>query len=159
MVATRQHGFGDLIRRPLRDPPVENLAGPDEVVHHAARLGDGCPRVEPMTLVEVDVIGTEPPQRCVELLEHVLAGQAAFGGPLPHREEHLRREHVRRASRARQRRSDDLFGPAACILVGRVEEVDTQVTCTLDASLGAVLVDRRAVRQPGSQRDDGHLQT
>jgi hypothetical protein len=60
------------LRRRLRDPEMANLARHDELRHRADRLLDRHPAVDAVLVVEVDVVETQPPQRGVAGLPHVL---------------------------------------------------------------------------------------
>ena len=81
-------------------------------------------RVEAMDLVEVDVVGPEPPQGCVDPGQNVLARQTSVVGPVPHRAEDLGGEHVVVAARERPRQqpAGDLLADTHRVHVGGVEE-------------------------------------
>ena len=60
-----------------RRPDVARLPRPHDVVQRLHRLLDRGVRVPAVDLVEVDVVGAQPPQRRVDRGQDVLAGQAA----------------------------------------------------------------------------------
>ena len=89
-------------RRPMRLDEVEagerrraqvaHLALPHEVGQGAERLFDVGREIRAVDLVQVDVIGVEPPQRVLDLARDPQARVAALVRPA-HWEVHLRREH------------------------------------------------------------------
>src|SRR5215211_682153 len=60
-------------RRGVRDPDIEHLAGPDDVVERAHELLDRRVRIPDVDPVHVDVVGAEPLEARVERLDHALA--------------------------------------------------------------------------------------
>src|SRR5258707_764646 len=68
---------GDLVGPPLGDADVEHLALADQVVEGAERLLQRRLVVVAVRLVEVQVVGLQPPERVMSRLDDVLAGQAA----------------------------------------------------------------------------------
>jgi hypothetical protein len=76
-----------------RRAEVAGLARLDDVVQRFHGLLDRGFRIEAMDLVQVDVVGAEPGQRSIDLLEHRLAGQPLTAGTVVHLAEYLGREH------------------------------------------------------------------
>ena len=64
-----------------------------------------------VALVEVDVVGAQPRERRVDLLQHLLAREAAVG--VRHRAEELRREDVGVARAVGERLAEELLRLAA----------------------------------------------
>ena len=57
MDRVRPFGLRD---RDLREPECAHLAGVDELGDRAPRLLDGDVRIDPMEVVEIDHVGTQP---------------------------------------------------------------------------------------------------
>ena len=137
-----------------RRADVARLAGPHDVVQRLEGLLDRGVRIEPVDLIEIDVIGPEAPQRGVDGVEQVLPGQAAVVRSVAHRKERLRGDHHLIARReVGQRASHDLFTDAAGIHVGGVEEVDAGVERTLDERAAGGLGQYPAAPR---RRSEGH---
>jgi hypothetical protein len=79
----------DLRCAPLGDSDVERLAGADDVGEGFHRLLERSGVVVPVGLVEVDIVGLQAPQRTVDRLHDVLAGQATVVVARPGRPEDL----------------------------------------------------------------------
>ena len=75
--AAMLHRGGDLVGPPLGDADIQHLALADQVVEGAQRLLQRRLVVVAVRLVEVHVVGLQPPERVVGGLHDVLAGQAA----------------------------------------------------------------------------------
>jgi hypothetical protein len=163
--------FGHMLG--LGELPREHAAGADVAglarLHHLVQRGHGLLDrrlvVPPVDLVQVDVIGAEPPQRRVDRGEHMLAGQAPVVGALTHREVHLGGQHVvvPPGEEPAQQVSRDLLAHAVRIGVGRVEEGDAALDGRLDDRLGGVLVEMPGAFGLGAvahhaQADPGNLQ-
>jgi hypothetical protein len=95
-------------------------------------------------LVQVEVVGTEPAQRCLHGPQDVPAGAPravvrTVGAGHVHAE--LGGEH-RLVAPSPQRRADQLLRGAvrAAVDVGRVEQVDPEVECGMDHRAGTVRV-------------------
>ena len=81
-----------------------------------------------MEVVDVDVVGAQPAQRVVQLLEDGLAGQAAAARAVVHLPVDLRGEHdVLAPGVASDRAADELLRGAALVDVGGVPERDAQL--------------------------------
>lgn len=105
-------GIANLIRRPFTHSPVQNLALIDEVMHDAAGFVQRSFGVEPMALIEVDVVGVQPPQGRMALFEEVFAAQSAVVGaskrPIAVKgPECLGAEHIGVAAKGCQGAADD----------------------------------------------------
>ena len=79
-LARQRGGRADLLGAPLGDADVERLAGAHDVGEGEHRLLERRLVVVAVRLVEVDVVGAQPPQRAVDRLQDVLARQAAVVG-------------------------------------------------------------------------------
>src|SRR5262249_40901919 len=115
-------------------------------------------------LVEVHVIGPEPPERRVDRAEDVLAGEAAVVRTLSHRVEDLRRDdEVLALAEIADRPSEDLFAPPLRVHIGRVEEGDAELHPSPPEGPRVLLVEapgpplRRAVAHH-PEADPGDLQ-
>ena len=75
-LAGERVGGPDLGGVPFGHSDVERLAGPDDVGEGHHRLLERRRVVVPVGLVEVDVVGLQPPQRAVDRLHDVLAATA-----------------------------------------------------------------------------------
>ena len=113
----------DVLGRERRVAEVADLALVHEVAQRAERLVDVGVLVGPVDLVEVDVVGAQPPQAVLALLEDPAAGPAVHVRVLAHRPHELGREHDAVAP-VRDRLADDLLGLAGGVDVGGVDEVD-----------------------------------
>src|SRR5207249_766656 len=75
-------------------------------------------------LVEVDVVGAQPSERGVDLLQNRHAGQALTTRPVVHPAEHLRgQDDVLATGVARDRTADELLRRAVLVAVRRVHKV------------------------------------
>ena len=112
-----------------RRPEVQRLAHFHHVVERLDGLLDGGLGVEAVDLVEVHVIGPQPPQAVVDGVHDVLARQAALVGVVAHRAEHLGgdRHAVARRPEILERAAQDFFAHAQRIDIRRVEEIDAQL--------------------------------
>src|SRR5690606_29904726 len=141
------------IGRPLADADIEHLALPYQVVEGAQRLLERGLEVEPVGLVQVDVVGLQAPQRPVERLHDVLAGQAAVVLARAGRPVDLGADLHGLAAHALQRPPEDLLRLRARVHVGRVEGGDALVQGRVHAGLGRVLLDLGTVREPVAVSD------
>ena len=118
-------GLGELPAGEVGQAVVADLAGPDEPVEGAQRLGQRGPGIPGVHLVEVDRVDTEAPQRGVERAGEVARREAALVGARPHREAALGREHDAVGDLGRpggQPAADDLLGDPGGVDVGGVDE-------------------------------------
>ena len=98
--------------------------------------------VEPVRLVEVDVVGLQPRQRGVDLLGDLRRGEAPVVGVVGHLAPHLGREDVGVTRAAREDLAPRRLGCAAAVDVGGVEEVDSGLEGRIGT--GASLLERDA---------------
>jgi tRNA-(ms[2]io[6]A)-hydroxylase len=106
-----------------------------------------------VALVQIEVVGPEPPQRGLDALEQVLAREAAVVRVLGHREERLGGDHQVAAGDRAQRLAEHLLGLARGIDVGGVEQVDAEVVGAVHDLAGGLAVDARSEREPRAERD------
>jgi hypothetical protein len=93
-------------RGPFRHTDIERQSLPDEIVERPERhVG-----IVPMTLVDIDVPGSESLERGVALLDYVLARETAAVRPGSHRKEDLGRDHALVARNPTQRPPEDPLG-------------------------------------------------
>jgi hypothetical protein len=108
-----------------------------------------------VALVEVDVIGAQPREREVDLLEDLLPGEAAVA---VHGEEELRCEHIRVAWPVREHVTEEFLRPAPGVDVGGVDEVDPHLERFRYARRGLFVADAAAVGQPRAEADLGDFE-
>jgi len=108
-------GLGELPGEHAARADIAGLARRDHLVQRRHRLLDRGVIVPPVDLVQVHVVGTEPPQRGVDRGEHVLAAQPSVVGARAHREEDLGGQHVvlTAAEDPAERAAGDLLAHAA----------------------------------------------
>src|SRR3954451_12601285 len=80
-----------------------------------------------MHLIQIDVVGAEPPQACLRAPNDVMPGCSGVVRALTHRQPHLGRDQYLVAIRA-ESLTQDLFREAAGVDVGGVEKIDSGVT-------------------------------
>ena len=81
-----------------------------------------------MDHVQVEVVGAHALERAVDRAHDVRAGEAAVGGVLTHRVEHLGGEHqALTRSHLEEVAADHFFVTTGGIPVGHVEEIDAEV--------------------------------
>src|SRR3954470_339611 len=109
-----------------RGAGVADLAFADEVGQRAERLLNVGVRRRAVDVVEVDVVGAEPTQRVLDLVDDPASGATALVGVLAHRHEELGGEHDI-VTAALEGLADDLLRLASRVDVGGVNEVDALV--------------------------------
>jgi hypothetical protein len=120
---------------------IADLAEFDDVVQGFHRLLDGCIRIEAMDLVEIDVMGAEPSEGGIHLLEDGLAGEALPAGAVVHLAEHLGCQHdVLAAGVTLDGATNELLGGAVLIDVRGVPERDAHLDGLDEERLGCVVV-------------------
>ena len=108
----------DLLRRPLAEAEEARLAGGDDLLERLNRLLDRDARVEAMRLVEVDVVGLQPPEQGVDLLGDVGGREPAVVRVVGHLAPHLGGQHVSVARAAGEDLAPRGLGGAAAVDVG-----------------------------------------
>ena len=136
----------DLRRRPLAEADVARLALPYDLGQRLHRLVERRLEVVAVALIEVDVVGAQARERCVDLLEDLFARQSVVVGV--HREVQLRREDVRVAGARGQHLPEELLRAAGRVHVRGVDEVDADIEGRSDARFGLLVRDTAAVREP-----------
>ncbi len=137
-------GARDRLGRRLRESEKADLAGVDQHRHRADRLLDRDVGVDPMLVVEVDVIDAETPQRSVARGEHVFRAPVdpALGGILAvAHDPELGRQHDLVAP-ARDRAADEQLVVADRVHVRRVEHRHAKVERAMDRRDRLALVGR-----------------
>lgn len=124
-------GLHQLPSSEVRDAEVAHLPLADELVEGREDLVDRCLRVERVQLQEIDVVGAEPPQRCLGCPDEPRARRAGVLRAVAHRQRCLRREQDLIAS-ALHGRAEDLLRGAVRVDVGRVEQRDAGVEAEVD---------------------------
>jgi len=151
-------GLDDLPGLPVRGADVANLALAHELVQRGQRLLDRRDRIGEVELVQVDPVGLEPPERCLDGDTDVAAGAAR--SPIRavlavHVAAELGREHDLLAA-ALERVADEGFAvPAAAVDVGGVDQRDPGIDRRLDdlACLRPVAAGAEVVRPEPDDRD------
>ncbi len=119
------------------------------------RLLDRRVDVEAVALVEIDVVGLQARQRCVDLAVDLLRGQPA--APFD-REVELGREDVLLARVLAEDLAPGALGRALAVDVRGVEEVDPGLERRPRAGFGVLALDAAGVGEPGAERDLAHLE-
>ena len=104
-----------------------------------------------MALVEIDVIGPQPLQRCIQLFVHLGPRQAPVG--FGHGKEEFGREHIRGTGNTGKRFAQQSFGCAPAIDVRRIEKGDAQIERRPDAADGPRLLNPTPIGEPRAKRD------
>ena len=139
---------GELPGIHARGAEVARLARTHDVVERFEGLLNRGVRVEPMDLVEVDVVGAEPTERGVDGVEEMLAGQPAVVRTVTHGEEGLGRDDdLRPGAEVAHGATENLLADSVGVHVGGVEEVDARLNGALDERAS-----RRLVEDPGAPR-------
>jgi hypothetical protein len=149
----------DRLRRCFRQAEESHLPLSHEIGHRAGRLLDGHRAIDPMLIIEIDVVHAEPPERGIAGGFHVL-GPAVLPDELSVRRAHVaefgREDHLLALSFDRLA-DQDLVGEWP-VDVGRVEERDAEVQGPMDRRdrLGVVAgaVEVRHPHAAESQRGD-----
>jgi hypothetical protein len=156
-------GAADRLRRGLAEADVEDLALLDQLGHRPHGLLDLHLGVDPVLVVQVNVVGPEPLQRSLDRAAHML------GGPVKGSERRQVTRLRRRLDPAGELGGDHILVPAALdrpadqLLVGHrpvqlrgVEEVDPQLQRSLDRGDRLVLVGRPVEgRHPHAAEPEG----
>ena len=138
-VACRPLRLDDLAGGERGGPDVADLALLNEIGERAERLVDVGFGVGAVHLVEVDPVGTQAPQRVLDLGDDPAARTAAVVRVLVHRHTELRGQHDIVAT-ALERLADDLLRLAGGVDVGGVDEVDPGVQRAVDDADRVVVV-------------------
>ncbi len=158
--------LGDVPAGEVAGADVDDLALGDQHLHRLPDLLPGSRPVDVVHLVEVDVVGLQPPQAGIDGAPDVERGELALVGPLPHVAVQLGGEDgpLAAAAALREPAADDLFG-AALVLgpavdVGGVEEVDALLVGGVHDLVGVGLFGVRAeVHGAQAQAGDGQAGT
>jgi hypothetical protein len=141
--------LSELPRMHRRCSKIARLAGLDDIVQRLERLLDRRVIIEAMDLIEIDVIGAEPPQARVDLGHDRPARQAGPVRARAHPPVHLGRDHDLVAAREiLQRPAEDLLAGAVRIDIRRVEEIDASLQGPLDEGAAFLFVERPGVTAP-----------
>src|SRR5579883_2226336 len=108
--------------REIRGGDITNLAAAHEPVERVKRLLYRRRSVEPVHMVDVDVIRAEPPQTPFQLLDQVVARRADIIRPLAESKGRLCRNQ-QLVSFAGDRFAGDLLRKTVRIDIGRVDEI------------------------------------
>ena len=114
--------------------------------------------VEPVRLVQIDVIGLEATKRRLAALLYVLAAEAPVVDADARRPEHLGADLQAFSALSGERRAHDRFGPGPRIDIGGIEGGDALVERLVDGGNRSVIVDLGAVGDPVAVRDGRDLQ-
>jgi hypothetical protein len=85
-------GTDQLVGQKIRTSDVADLSLMDEIIERTERFVDRGRWIEPMQLIEVDVVGLQAAQGCVDCVENVLSGVAAVERCGPGASKAFRRE-------------------------------------------------------------------
>ena len=104
--------------------------------------GAGCRGVIAMDLKQIDVVGPQPGQLVFDLLQDVLAGQAALVWACADGVSQLgRNDDLVPIGEIREGAAEDLFAGTVRIEVRRIEQIDADVQRVLDRWTTVVLVE------------------
>src|SRR3954470_6427876 len=120
----------DLPGGEVRDAPIRDLPGAQEVVHRADRLVDRHFEIWLVQVVQVDLLDAEPREALVAGVANA-SGSEAFRGALADPRPHLGGDASFLASSA-QRPAQDLLGLAVVVGVGSVENGNAPVEGAVD---------------------------
>ena len=119
----------------VRAADVADLAGAHQIVERAQHLLDGRQGVEAVQLIEVDVVGAQPPQAGLDGPNQVMARRADVVGPRAGAKRPLGGDDHLIAA-ALDRLAQDLLGHAARVDVGRVEHGEAGFEADIDEPRG-----------------------
>ena len=121
--------LGELPGHHARGTQIKHFAGLHEVFKGSNRFFDGRLIVEPVYLVEVYVVRSQPTEAVVDRMENVLSRQAPLVRVLAHGHVHLGPDDDTVSGRTEvfERTPKNLLTAAAGIHVGRVDEVNPQL--------------------------------
>ena len=132
------HGqrFHQMPARKVRAADVANLAGPDQSVQRVERFLDGRQRVEPVKLIQIDVVGSQPAQAGLERFQQVKPRRADIVWSRSGAKRPLgRQEHP--IATAFDRLSQYGFGVPFRVNVGRVEHVQPGLERDVDHAVAS----------------------
>src|SRR5262249_44462518 len=141
----------DLRAAPVRDADVPRLACIDDLCQRTELFLERNVVVPGVALVEVDEVHPQPIERGVDLLEDLLARQAAAA--VRRWGEDLRRDDVRVARAARERLPEDFLGAPRAVDVRSVEEVDPELERDVDEPVCGIVGEAAAERRPRPEAD------
>jgi hypothetical protein len=144
---------GDLIREEVRAAHVARLAGADHVIQRPQAFVDRRERIGMMELVEIDIVGPEPPQRGVDRVEDVLLREPLIPRAGAHRAEALRGQNEI-VTASLEPASDDLFRSPDGLEVA-AHRIDVRGVEEGDAVGGGAIEDRPRARLVALQ-PEGH---
>src|SRR6185437_7421451 len=147
----------DLHWRPLAEAEIARLSLADDLGQRLQRLFQRRVAIVTVALVEIDVVGLEPTQRVIDLLEDLASGEPLVLTGVVHREEELRREHVGITGPVLEGVSEELLSGAATVDVRRVDQVHAYLARPVVAGPRGIVLDPDAVGQPAPERDLGDL--
>jgi hypothetical protein len=151
------HGARHDPRRGVRDPDVEHLTGPDDVVERAHDLVDRRERIPDVDPVDVDVAGPEPSEAGLERLDEVLAvGAARIRIAIAGVQRVLRRQHPV-VPVARDQLPNQSLALARGVVVRGIDEVASGLAEGLEDSRALVLLGAPAPRGPEGHRAEAKL--
>ncbi len=141
----------------MREAPVEDLPLLDQVIHRPDRLLEGRPLIPAVALIQIDMIGLQPPQARGALLHDVLPRQPRLVGQVPHRKVDLGRQDKRVPALSLQKFAPDRLRLPLRVHVGGVQEVDSHVEGRLQDPLGLLLGECVPHREPATKADFADL--
>ena len=116
----------------VRAADVAHLAGAHEAVERLHRLFERRQAVPLMHLIEVDDVGAQALEARLAFADEVPAGEAAIVRALAHRKARLGRDQHAGLALRSHRLAEQLFGPAAGIDIGGVDQIDAGVGDDVD---------------------------
>lgn len=131
-------GPHDLLGGPLGGARVQDLALAHQIGQRQEGFLERCPVVEPLELVDVEVVGLQPVERGVQRGDEVLAAQPGVVAPWSVRPEHAAAQHEPVAALTVQCLRQRALGVTVAPGSGRGEQVDPGVERGVDAGRGGL---------------------
>jgi hypothetical protein len=143
------HGVSatDGLGRCFGETEVQHLPLGDQLGHGACRLLDGRALIDPVLVVEVDVVSAEPPQRSLDGRLHVRGGAVDHPPLRPRmRDESELRGYLHLVAAALDGPADDLFAVEGPVDLGGVDVGHAEIQGAVDGADGLVVVEAAAGR-------------
>lgn len=160
-LATEIHNLIDLLAIPLRNTPVYYLPTNRQVVHYRHSLFQRAVRIKSMTLVDVDIIQIQSPERVVHLLQYMFSRKPTPENSRADRGVHFRGDDILFPWKLRQRSPEDnlrLTFITFRINICGIEQVHARIESSTGPRYGLLAPTFSAMRQPSAQRYLGNLQ-
>src|SRR5882672_3874080 len=126
-----------LENRKVADTDGADLSLLEQCEHGFRGFFDRNQRIGPVHLIDVDVIGSKPAERILNLLQDAgAAGVARYFPAIPLESRLGRNQHLRAQPAFGDRLADDLFGAAKSVDRSSVDNIDAMLECAPDGGDG-----------------------